>query len=442
MKRFLYDTLFSCFALVCFPSFSKRITQDPQPQKLWRERLGHWDGKKNFEHSSIWIHAVSVGEILAAETLVKKMTAEMPGSYFVITTVTPTGQQLARKFESERTRVVYLPFDWTVSVKRFFENAKPSCLILMETEIWPNLLWEAFERNVPVVIANARLSKRSFSRYRFFKGFFGQFFKNITLILAQTEADAQRFRELGAKEVLVAGNLKFDTAGFMPKDQMDIRELKAKLGFFANDRILMAGSTHANEEEMLLPVYGNLKNQFPSLKFFIAPRHVERAVEIKKWAEALGFRAALSNEDNALGSFDVLILNEMGILKQLYSLAEIVFMGGSFIPHGGQNPMEPAIWAKPIFFGPNVFNFEVVYQVFELSGGAFRVQTARELEEKCELFLSDAKKTSEAGKNALGVISSHMGATEKHFQIMKKKEIFPGEPVAAPSFLSSSKTCC
>lgn len=441
MKRFLYDILFSGFALASFPAFRKRIAQDSHPQKVWQERLGYWEDKKIFNHSSIWIHAVSVGEILAAETLIKKITSEMPEAYFVITTVTPTGQQLARRFESFRVRVVYLPFDWTVSVRRFFQNAKPDCLILMETEIWPNLLWEAFEKNIPVVIANARLSKRSFARYRFFGGFFKPFFRKIKLILAQSEADAERFRQLGAQEVIVGGNLKFDTAGLILKQHADPSELRIKHGFLPGDRILMAGSTHSNEEEMLLPVYGNLRNQFSALKLFLAPRHVERAEEIRSLAESLGFRAALFTEKKVQGSFDVLILNEMGILKQLYNLAEVVFMGGSLIPHGGQNPMEPAAWAKPVFFGPSISNFENVYQIFELAGGAFRVQNTQELEEKLAVFLSDHKKLPQAGQNALSVIHSHAGATEKHFQLMKKKEIFPVESLSS-SFLNTSKTCC
>ena len=418
LRTFLYNLAFIVFAIGYFPIFLVKLRQAEDPEALWRERCGifpkEWAGKFAGKRI-IWLHAVSVGEVMAVEQFIREGLASAPEYDLLLTTVTATGQRIAKKFAGERVHVCYFPFDLTPVVKRFLDLFKPVCVLLVETEIWPNLLTEAKVRNIPVGVINARLSERSFKRYRIFPWLFKPLWEKLDFVLAQSEGDASRFRKLGITDESVRdmGNMKFDQAEWSQESAVEIAGLRQAWGYAAGDLVWIAGSTHPGEEETLMAIFKTLRERFPTLKMIFAPRHIERSGGLLRQLEKYGFSTALSAGRKDGSGPAVQILDQLGVLKNLYGIADLVFMGGSLIPHGGQNPIEPARFSKAILHGVHVFNFHKIYHQFDHDGGALRISAPDELSSAAAEFLANESARHDMGQKAFQIVNRLRGASKR-----------------------------
>ncbi len=416
---FLYNAAFLVFGMGYLPIFLTKIRQAESPARLLRERLGLLSdslSQKCRGKEVIWVHGVSVGEVMAARKLIQGFLDRAPAYRVVLTTVTPTGQRIAKEMEGERLSVCYFPFDLTFAVERFFKAIRPRCLLLVETEIWPNLLSAAKRFSVPVGIVNARLSPRSSARYGRLPFIFRPLFSGLDFVLAQSEEDALRFVSLGVARdrVQSLGNIKFDGVDLADAFAAPSEALKKQWGFHPQDRIWICGSTHPGEEEILLQVYERLQPIFPSLKLILAPRHIERSTKLAQRIRASGWKVRCATDTESQGPLDVLLLDRLGILKQLYAIADVVFVGGSLIHHGGQNPIEAACFKRAILHGPHTFHFEKVYQALDSEAAALAVRDAEGLHLTLKRLLHDEAACTRLGESAFRVISALQGATQRH----------------------------
>lgn len=324
----------------------------------------------------------------------------------VISTVTPQGNRIAKRFAPEEALVIYLPLDLSPILNAVIDKINPRLFIAVETEIWPGLFRELSRRRIPILIVNGRISGRSFSRYRFARPLLGAVLSGVDMFCMQAEADKDRMLALGAdaNRVLVTGNMKYD---INPQAKEDVlKEIKAGIG--AHEKVIVAGSTHPGEEEVVLSAYKRLKAKFPSLRLILAPRHIERVRSVKELIR----RAGLNGE--------VMLIEKMGILSSVYALADVVFIGGSFIQHGGQNPIEPAQYAKPVLFGPFMFNFEDARTALLEAAGAFEVASEDELFGRIEYLLSHPDDAKAMGARAKAAMDKKRGATARNIEIIKK----------------------
>lgn len=386
--------------------------------KDFAQRLGAlpYIFKKEGTEKPIWIHAVSVGEVLAVKDFVTNLRAQFPKRKVVFSTTTRTGNEMAKKVLSADILKFYFPLDFSFVVKRVLDIVRPSAFIMMETEIWPNLILELYKRKIPSVLINGRISERSFVGYRKIKFFFGSILKRITLFCMQTEDDAMRIKALGAPEenVKVTGNMKFDTEN-MKKGEEDLS--KTDLGFDESCELFLAGSTHRGEEEIIFDTYAALRKEFTNLALLVAPRHIERAGYIKKLAGMKGLHAVLRSETKGLPAGDtfpkkaVLILDSFGELRDIYALADIVFMGGSLVKRGGHNIIEPALFSKPVIFGPHMSNFRNMARSFIEEKAAIEVKRKEELYGTLGGLMRDKARMSAVGVSARRLIEKNKGAT-------------------------------
>ncbi len=418
LRTFLYNLAFIAFAIFYAPIFWAKLRQAEDSKALWRERRGifpeDWAGKFAGK-KVVWLHAVSVGEVMAVEKFIEEWLATATEYELLLTTVTPTGQRIAKKFSGERVHVCYFPFDLTPVVKRFLDLFKPVCLLLVETEIWPNLLTEAKRRDIPVGVVNARLSKRSFKRYKSVPWLFKPLWGKLDFVLAQSEEDAVRFRGLGIAEEAVRdmGNLKFDQAEWSADRADDTAGLREAWGYHSGDLVWIAGSTHPGEEAMIMVAFKALRERFPGLKLILAPRHIERSEGLLKLLGKYGFSVASSMKKKEGPEPAVLVLDQLGVLKNLYGIADLVFMGGSLIPHGGQNPIEPARFSKAILHGVHVFNFHKIYHQLDHDGGALRISAPDELSSAAAELLANEGRRHEMGQKAFQIVNRLRGASKR-----------------------------
>jgi len=417
---FLYNTAFLIFGLFYFPIFLVKAGRAENPRQLFSQRLGFFprEWKQQFIGKKIiWIHAVSVGEVLAASQLIPECVRRFSDYHFVLTTVTPTGQKMARQLEGKRVTACYFPFDLTFAVRNFMKALGPECLLLMETELWPNLLVEARRAHVPVFILNGRLSEKSFRRYQRALPLLKGLFEKLDFVMTQTADDLRRFAKLGVPEerLMALGNMKFDnipledTAGAVLS-----ASLKKEWGFNAEDLIWVAGSTHEGEEKIVADVFTDLRTTHPKLKLVLAPRHIERSKGLKKWIEKRKFRVQLASQSLMSGGFDILLVDCLGVLKNLYAMADVVFVGGTFGKRGGQNPIEPAGFRRAIVHGPNFLNFLSIYHQLDAEGGAVNVRDAAQLDFAVRRLLNHPSERVELGDNAFRTVKNLQGATERH----------------------------
>src|SRR2546426_1208884 len=390
-----------------------------------RQRLGFLPIAFNVDgEESIWIHAVSVGETLTARALAADLKARYPRLRLFLSTTTIAGQQVARHNLQHLDGVFYFPFDWTFTSRRTLDVVKPRLFIMMETEIWPNLLRLCRKRGVKTVMINGRISSRSYPRYRLVRPFFRRVLDDVDRFCMQSEESARRLIDLGANpaRVTVTGSLKFDsleiptpTSHGKPRDRV--------LRFFrlsANRPVIVAGSTMRGEETAILRAFARVKTTMVSAMLVLAPRHPERFGEVERIAREAGFVATRRSElpIDAEPRADVVVLDSMGELAQLYQLATAVFVGGSLVDHGGHNILEPAIFGKPIVFGPHMQNFTEIADAFVSNGAAVQVQTARELEEVLLGLLSDPVRRARLGAAARALVEANRGAKEKTLAVI------------------------
>lgn len=292
-------------------------------------------------------------------------------------------------------------------------------LIIMETEIWPNLIKQGYSKNIPIAIVNGRISDKAYSRYKIMKLFFRPFVSKINILCMQTECDAQRIEELGAvkKNIKITGNVKFD--------QVLIADKNSKFPFDneKNECLIVAGSTHDNEEEIISKIFSRLKQKHSNIRLLLAPRHPQRATSIAQGLKKQGFDpiylSALGENDP--GSDKIFILNSMGMLNALYSVADIVFVGGSMVAHGGQNPIEPAALAKPIVFGPHMFNFSKIVQIFLENQAAIQINNEQQLYEVLNNLIEDKQKRLNLAMRAKEVVENNRGSVDRIMRAIDKE---------------------
>lgn len=370
------------------------------------------------EKENIWVHAVSVGEVLAVAPLIKNMKMLFPSENIVLTTVTRTGYGLAKKSLVHECIVLYAPIDFSWVVNKFIDRIKPKIYVCMETELWPNIFHSLFKYKVPIILINGRISDRGFRGYRKIRFLTKKVLSYVTLLCMQTQADEERIIALGAsrEKVRVVGNLKFDIITSLEHQPREILDLDPDAIIF------IAGSTHPGEEEILLNVYASLKQKFNSLRLIIAPRHVERAVEIEKLVREKGFNPIFYTQlfKNKNSPDSVIIVDTIGQLRFLYSLANVVFIGKTLCVGGGQNIIEPAVFAKPIIVGPRTENFREIVDDFKKEKAIIQVQNEEELLKVMEELFKDPQKLKEIGLKAKNLIETHQGATLRTLSVIQR----------------------
>ncbi len=358
----------------------------------------------------VWIHAVSVGEVGVARPLVQELRQRFPHLPVVLSATTATGLATAAATPLADA-VVPLPLDLPGPVRRALDVAQPRAVVLVETELWPELLHACGQRQLPVVLANARISDRSFAGYRRCRRLLAPLLRPLTLVLAQSEEDARRLAAIGvaAEKVRVAGNIKFDSVP--PRKPPAIA---AAIRAAALDRpILVAGSTMPGEEELVLAAVQRLRFTRPPF-LLLAPRHPERAARVAELAAQRGWRCRLrSRLEQEVGETDVVVLDTVGELAALYSVGRIAFVGGSLVPTGGHNPIEPAWYGLPIVSGVHVRNFAAVYRDFVAAGAARLVRSAEELSQVLQRWLADPQEATAVGQRAASLLRRHAGATAR-----------------------------
>jgi 3-deoxy-D-manno-octulosonic-acid transferase len=414
--KILYDFVFLIFILISLPVYLFK----GKFHRGFLRRLGALPKGLALERP-IWIHAVSVGEAVLMRGLIARLRASYPSKSFVISTVTPTGNKIARSIAEKSDFVTYLPFDLSFITNRVIRKVRPCAFIIAETEIWPNLISSLYDLKVPIAVLNARISDKSFKGYSTIKYLLKPILNKIHLFCAQSKSDRDRLISLGVEpeRIEVTASMKFDQAWQLSEG---VNSFKGKLSLKEEEILLVAGSTHPGEERILLNTYRKLIGSFPHLRLLLAPRHPERADEVALLVRHFGFkpiRISLLQPKEAFADA-VFILDTVGELISFYAAADIVFVGGSLVKKGGQNILEPAALGKPVIFGPHMFNFRDIAAEFLKSNAALQALTPEGLLSIIKELLGDKPKIIELARNSKEVILNNQGATEKNFNLVRK----------------------
>jgi 3-deoxy-D-manno-octulosonic-acid transferase len=426
----LYSLLFGSWVILLTPYFLYRAWRHQKYLPALKQRLGHLpDSLKADGRPTIWIHSCSVGETLSVQPLAHALSERFPEARFVFSTITKTGQAIAQerfaKYGAGNT--FYFPIDLASITNKVLDTIQPKLFLTIDTEIWPNVLHETKKRGIPIIMVNGRISAQSFQYYRWIQPVMGQVFRNYTLMLTKSREDADRLQRMGAapSKLQVSGNIKYDR-NLVEKEvtEAQAHALDLALALTSADApLIVAGSTHPSEEQILLDALRDIR-QTPGLektRLLIVPRHPERFTPVAQLAERGGWRVK-RRSDPAPGdpAAEVLILDTLGELATAYQFATVVFVGGTLIPHGGQSIMEPAVYAKPIVIGPSMKNFPQIIDDFIERGGIAQI-TADETDKTAQTqqltaafvrLLSDAEARTAMGKAAYSVFEGSQGATQ------------------------------
>lgn len=371
----------------------------------------------------LWFHAASVGEVQGVRPIIARLHQCLPELPIVLSAFTPAGKQMAQRLVPEAALVFVLPLDLPWLMRRLIRRLRPRALLVQETELWPNLFRAAARQQVPVVLVNGRLSTRAFRHYQWGRPLMRRVLADVTLLLVQSAEGAQRFQHLGAdaRRMHVAGNTNIDRALLAT---VQPRTPHALTALVTGRRLLVAGSTHAGEETVLLSVYRRLQTQYPDLLLVLAPRHVERVETVLRQVQAQHCRAVRRSQCEHLHTEDlagttVIVLDTMGELATLYSLCTVAFIGGSLVPIGGHNALEPAVFAKPLFFGPYMDHFSELAALLQQAGGAIQVHDEAELYERLADCLTHPEVASAMGQRALEALAANRGALERTTQAVQ-----------------------
>lgn len=410
MALFFYSMLIRLAAPVLLLRLKWRARKEPELWANWRERIGY---AKRSEGPVIWVHAVSVGETIAAESLVRTFCERYPDQRVLLTAMTVTGADRARAMFGNSVDYAYIPYDYPAAVSRFLERVRPRALIVMETELWPNIIAQTHAAGVPIIIANARLSQRSAEGYKKVGWISRRLFSQLDWIAAQSDADAQRFLDVGARDSAVntTGSIKFDVS-VTPQTRARSAALRAEMGP-PERRVWIAASTHEGEDEWFLSAHRQLLHTMPDLLLVLVPRHPERFQSVARLVTEQGFVLARRSLKQAPAAAEVYLADTMGELMMLYGSADVAFIGGSLVTRGGHNPLEAAAWAIPVVSGPHVFNFLDIYQRLEQGGALIRVETPAELVDALGRLLADEPYRSRVGRNAEAVLIANQGALNR-----------------------------
>ncbi|RJG11221.1 3-deoxy-D-manno-octulosonic acid transferase [Massilia cavernae] len=415
--------MYSALWLAALPFVLGRLwwlgMREPGYRRHWGERLGFY-GRRDSGWHAIWVHAVSVGETRAAEPLVTALMQAYPDSRIVLTHMTPTGRATGQALYAKHgARLVqsYLPYDLEFLVRRFLRFYAPRICILMETEVWPNLVAACAKQEVPVALVNARLSERSLRRGQRFGRLMTGAARGIALVAAQTGADAQRVRLLGAPRVEVTGSIKFDVA--VPQAALDTGAwLRAR---FNGRPVLLCASTREGEEALILDAYQGMASRPEGMLLAIVPRHPQRFDEVAALVASKGLSLVRRSQlgEDALVDADVVLGDSMGEMFAYYEACDVAYIGGSLLPLGGQNLIEACALARPVIVGPHTFNFEQATEEAIAAGGAARVQDADGMVEQGVRLLQDRGARATMGQRAAGFARAHGGATLRTLELLR-----------------------
>lgn len=417
--RTLYSWLIRCAVPFAYAMLLWRGLSDRSYWQGLGERLGFG---RRLPTASVWLHAVSLGEMAAAAPLLRALRARHPGVPLVVTTATPAGRARARAL-SDDADIRYLPYDTPGSVRRFLARTQPRAAIIMETELWPNLLRECDRGGIPVLLASARLSSKSVARYRRFGGLFRNVFTANLTIAAQTAADAERFAAIGAGAVKVVGNVKFDV-------ELDADAAAAgsalRVAYGAAQEagaaraVWIAGSTHAGEEEQVLDAHALLRTQYPEAILLLVPRHRDRFEGVAELLKSRGIVfARRSRMAGGIAAASVLLVDTVGELAVLYASADVAFVGGSLVPIGGHNLLEPAALGLPVLTGPSHSNSQEIAQLLLARGAALEVSGAAELSAALRRLIADPQECRRMGQIGREIVAANRGSVDKLLAIIE-----------------------
>ncbi|MFY9270203.1 MAG: 3-deoxy-D-manno-octulosonic acid transferase [Candidatus Manganitrophaceae bacterium] len=432
MKRLLFGLyrgliLFSLPATFFFLAY--RFLMRPSYRDGMMQRLGFYpsdffrrlSGKK-----VIWVHAVSVGEVISSEIFLHSLKEHYPEAAIVFSTTTPTGQAAARQRLKGVDRFIYFPLDFPWAIRKLIDRISPTLFIFLETELWPFFLQTLSNRKIPSILVNGRISDRGFLRYRRVRFFMSKVLEEVSLFLMQTERDAEKIKAIGApiERVFVTGNMKYDQAA-LRRGEEESPVSRAEIGLQETERLLIAGSTHEGEEVAVLSAYRMVREVVGPVRLLIAPRHLERLEGIEELLLEKGFPTVRKTRVGSIHKLTlsrsqisppIILLDTLGELDRFYPLADLVFVGGSLIPVGGHNVLEPAAQGKPVFFGPQMSNFREIADQLKGSGGGIEIANGEEMGEKMCWLIAHPDEMKKRGENAYQVVLMNRGAVLRNME--------------------------
>lgn len=424
----IYNLLLPVALLLVAPSYMIRMRKRGQAGYLWKERFGAFDVvvQERLEQAeqAVWIHAVSVGEVKMAEVMIRELRRIRRDQDIVLSTTTITGRRLAEAIKDDRLTVIFHTVDVWWCVKRVFDRVDPALVVLVEQELWPNQLWLSQQRGIPVWVVNARLSDRSRRRFSKFQPLLRPLLRMLAFIGVQSELEIERFSACGfpPHKLFNVGSMKFDVVPESDeKQQVELKQLRVQLGWGLDDLVILCGSTHAPEEEMLLKVCGQLDTAGQRMRVILVPRHAERVREMEKVCEDAHRTYVLKSKmaDHA-GSLapEVLIVDTTGELSSLYAVADINIIGKSFYGVGGQNFLEAARFPHPIVVGPEMSNFKDTVTLFKSEGALIQVKDEHELSQVLQRLVRDQSLRVEIGEKACRVMTANRGAAYRQAEMI------------------------
>ncbi len=428
VTRPLYNLLFPIAFGLAAPYYFWRLARRGNWRRDFGERFGRYGSRVKVAVTNrhvLWLHAVSVGEVNLCLQLIRALEPRVPNLKLVVSSTTTTGRGELDKRLPPHITAIYYPVDLRRCVSRALKTLHPEAVVLVEAELWPNFLWGLRARRVPVFLVNARLSEKSYRRYRRFGFLWRSLFASLAGVGAQSAEDARRLIELGCRPeaVHVVGSLKFEAARVDERRLLDPEALLRQIGVPADAPVLVGGSTHAGEEAVLAEVFLRLRPRFPDLFLVLVPRHFERGKQVGEELRRRGLRFIYRREISAATrlperSLDALVVNTTGELKYFYEVATVVFVGKSLTAQGGQNPIEPAVLGRAIVFGPHMENFAAIAGDFVREGGAVQVRDAAELEAALADLLANPTRREHLGATAVRVVRARAGALERTVEMI------------------------
>jgi 3-deoxy-D-manno-octulosonic-acid transferase len=424
LMLFGYNLAMLAGALLGMPAIFLGVTLFEKRRKTVLKRLGFTTVPRlpASRPGPIWVHALSVGEVMAAVPLVRALKGRFPDHPLVLSVSTWAGFQLAgRRVKGIEKPVFFFPFDFAPSVRSVIRRIDPAAVLIIETDLWPNFIFSLRKRRTPLILANARISPDSYARYRRFRFLTRTLFGALAGVCAPTTEDARRFSGLGVAKtrIRVTGNLKFEQPATSPVAPAD-GEWKESLGFSGDPKIIVAGSTHKGEETQILQAFVTVRKAFPKTRIVLAPRDPGRAKAVCRLAESLGIRAFLFSERSGGRSKNAacLVVDRLGVLKRIYAVADVVFVGGSFVKEGGHNPLEPAAWGKPVLFGPDMSDFSSIAGTLLEAGAAVRVPRPELLATEMLRLMNTPETARAMGRAARRTARKGKGAAEKIVEVV------------------------
>lgn len=415
--RYLYTLLLYLAVPLILVRLYRRGHKVPDYRRRWGERFGLFPALP--ESGCIWIHAVSLGETRAALPLVQTLRTRHPQIPLLVTTTTPTGSRQVREALGDTVYHVYAPYDLPGAVGRFLRRARPRLAVIMETELWPNLFRHCRMEGIPLIVANARLSERSLSGYRKLRRLTARTLDQVTMIAAQSRSDAGRFQILGAspERLRVIGNIKYDLD--LPQGVVE-RGYKLRRTWGAERPVLIAASTHNGEDGQILEAFARLRQNLPTLLLLLVPRHPERFAVVAGLCRQSGWRVvARSEQPSSAADTDIFLVDTLGELLLFYASADVAFVGGSLVPTGGHNVLEPALLGLPVLFGPHMFNFAEISQRLLAAEAAFQINNAQEVADMAERLFTDKALRKTAGERGKAVVEANRGALAALVEIIE-----------------------